>query len=164
MAAGAPVGGLLGLPGSRADGMAERTTDRPRPAYGSPAIPEPEAPAGGAVSSSTMMRNLADGARRCDQAARPRPRAGRLPARHIVYVGRGRSSAVPAGPLHVAPADGRWRGRRRAPAAAAVTRPGGGASGPFRAALKTHRSCSPGAGGIHGPPVGTRSLVSGEPA
>jgi hypothetical protein len=108
------------------------------------AIPEPEAPAGGATQLAHDGAHLAGGARPRDHAARwSAPGAGRLPpmltpAGTLLDSGGSRWASPPS-----RQPTGVRRGRRRAPAAAAATRPGGGASGPFRAALKVYRKLSP---------------------
>jgi hypothetical protein len=119
--------------------MAERPpTDRdPRTGH-----PRAGGPAGGAVLLARGGAQLADGAQLHDHAARCPRGPGRLPAREHQPRDCCRLGG-PDGHLLRASRQAFGVARRRAPAAAAVTRPGGGANGPFRAALKARRSFSP---------------------
>lgn len=134
---GGSGGGLLGSPGSMVGGMAPTvTTHGPQAADGPPAILEPERP-----RRRRSNRNLRPppGSRRrirCafPHAARCSPRgpAGCRPATHrdgLSSSGGPRAFRSPRQPPGV------LRGRSRSVSGATEARPGGGACGPFRAAL-----------------------------
>ncbi len=73
--------------------------------------------------------------RRCDGRRAPAGcRPNKCPPNGLSFCG-----GPPGSPLS-APAAGHWQDGRRATAAAAGARPGGGACGPLRAALKTYRN------------------------
>lgn len=142
--AGGSGGGLLGLPGSSAGGMARATTHGPLRADGVATISEPERP-----RRRRSDRNPATGRQLVDVAMRsPTPRglvaarSGRPPA----PTARSTTLSFCGGPLGFRlprQPPGVLRGRSRSASGATDARPGGGACGPLWAALKTYRNFEP---------------------
>lgn len=135
--AGGSGGGLLGSPGPMAGGMAYRNHPRIVTRRRSPAILEPERPRRRRPNRNPRLpparqrswRTLPYAARARGRAARPA--AG--PTSHLSTVCR--SAATVRAPRFPRQPPGVRRDGRRATAAAAGARPGGGACGPSRAAL-----------------------------
>ena len=133
---------------ARADGGRDGLPQPPTPpasADGPPTILEPERPRRRRSIRNPATRPPARrrGRRALPYAARARgraarPAAGPTPIHHWSVVPR-RPLGLPAS----APAAGVLRGRSRSASGATDARPGGGACGPFRAALKTYRNFAP---------------------
>ena len=124
----------------RRDGLPQPLTDR-----NPPMVPRPSwsrsAPAGGAIAATPP----GSPARRRGRRALPTPRGlvaarpGRLPAHphrstSLSFCGSPVGFSLPRQPPGV------LRGQSRSASGATDARPGGGACGPFRAALRTYRS------------------------
>ncbi len=167
--AGGSGGGLLGLPGSSAGGMARTTTHGPQPADGVATISEPERPRrrrsnrNPATTASSPTRPACAPLRRA--GSWPRGPAGCRPTTSRSMACR--PAAAPWAPRFPRQPPGVLRGRSRSASGATDARPGGGACGPFRAALKTYRNFERGSPGRRQPvsagcqcpaPVATRCV------
>lgn len=131
-------------PGRRLAGWPRATTHGPRPADGAPAILESLRPRRRRSNRDRFAtRDPPHGpgvpfpAPRRSGAARPAAGDKPLPLSHRSVCGGPRASRSPRQPPGV------LRGRSRSVSGATDARPGGGACGPSRAALKTYRKFSP---------------------
>ncbi|NYF57892.1 hypothetical protein HDA35_003723 [Micromonospora purpureochromogenes] len=133
--AGGPGGGLLGSPGSSTGGMALRNhprtaTRRRSPGHPGVVAPPPEAHNRAPATGATRRADPA-----CPSLRRAaRARRGRLPATNLHHF-LSYPSAAALGFLLSAPAAGRVAWPTWSDSGASDACPGGGACGPFRAAL-----------------------------